>query len=377
MRWRVWLFGLLVCCMFGVGCRQKSNKKPDATKGVVTGVVICNDTGKPARFAWVILTRVPKTEGKPEDFEVLAPVENTTTDLDGRFRLEAVEPGQYYAYATLEGYLEPERGIDVQKVLSMPDDKSKALEAIRQWKDHLVEVTVGAHRISDISLAIDRGAEIRGTVSYDDGSPAIGMHFQLARRKAKGELTDVAYTDSDQWSLDNVSDGHGQYAVPDLEAGEYVVCALMPADTQNSAPRVCLGDTFRPKNAKTVKVEAGEVADGVDIVIPLSGLHTVAGTVSVLADGHAPSAATVRLLYADDREELRKVGIQDDGSFALEYVPEDKYVVRVTDASDAAPKAGGAAHPYADMEIPLMVKDDVSGVSIQLKNVTPVTPQSQ
>jgi len=258
--------------------------------------------------------------------------------------------------------------------MDKPDLKSKALEAIRQWRDHLVEVTVGVHKISDLSLTMERGAEIRGTVTFDDGSPAIGMGFHLSRKKGKGEWAEVDSPDQSPWSADAFSNGHGHYDLSDLPAGEYIVCAMLPTEEQNSAPRVCLGDTFRRRNAKTVKVAAGEVAEGADIEIPLAGLHKIEGRVTVLADGHVPSVATVHLMYADDREEVRKEKIDTDGNFSFEYVPEDKFLLRITDAKDSPGTPGGTEHPYADKEIPLTVKDDVDDIHIELVNPPPPVP---
>jgi hypothetical protein len=147
----------------------------------------------------------------------------------------------------------------------------------------------------------------------------------------------------------------------------------MPSEAENSAPRVCLGNTFRKKDAKTVKVQAGQTVDGVDIEIPLSGLHTVAGTVTAFADGHSLNHATLRLLYADDREAARETALLEDGSFSLEYVPEGKYILQISGAMDAVQKVSEpdavAAKPdadihYADKEIPLIVMDDMSDVNL-------------
>jgi hypothetical protein len=166
----------------------------------------------------------------------------------------------------------------------------------------------------------------------------------------------------------------------------------MPSESQDSAARVCLGNTFRKKEAATVKVQAGETASGADIVIPLSGLHTVAGTVTALADGHALGRGTVRLLYADDREKARETSILDDGSFSLQYVAEGKYILQVSGAEDAEQKAAepgpdnspaAAAKPapaaasYADKEIPLAVLNDMDDVQIPLAAPPPDKPQSQ
>ena len=55
-----WLPVLFFACLCVDGCGSRHPpKKPDPTKGTVTGVVICEDTGKPARFATVTLTAAP------------------------------------------------------------------------------------------------------------------------------------------------------------------------------------------------------------------------------------------------------------------------------------------------------------------------------
>jgi hypothetical protein len=372
--------GLFAACLMLAGCNGRSKNKPDLTKGVVTGVVICSDTGKPARFAHVTLTAVPEKDSKARGNEQNGADEESVTDLDGRFRIEAVPPGRYVAFATLDGYLDPMLGVDLKAVLSKPTEDEKSLAAIEQWKDHLVEVAVAVHRVTEVPITIERGAGIEGAVSFDDGSPAIGMRFQLERKNTKGELADVGVRLFNDWTLPKTSDGHGHYSLTNLPAGEYVVCALLPWEDEEASPRICLGDTFRQKLAKTVKVTAGETADGVDIVIPLDKLHKVEGKVSVLRDGHAPGSAKVQLLFADDRQVALEAQADRDGSFEFAYVPEDKYVLLVTNAEDVAdpnstpPKK---AHPYADKEEPMVVLGDLSGVQIVLPEVTPPSLAAQ
>jgi hypothetical protein len=371
------------------GCNQFAHKKPDANKGVVTGIVLCADTGKPARFATVTLTTAPKPGEKSDDEAPLPAAETTITDLDGRFRLDAVQPGHYYAFATLEGYLDPTLAFDPDKLKSLPTGWEQHHYVIDQWKDHLAEVTVAAHKTADVSIEIERGAEIAGTVTYDDGSPAIGMHFQLLRKTEKGEMNPVGLSLMDSWTIHAISDGHGRYALTNLLHGEYAVCTLLPAEAENSAPRVCLGNTFRKKESKTVKLRAGEIASGTDIEIPLSGLHTLSGTVSALADGHALNHATLRLLYADDREPARETALLEDGSFSFDYVPEGNFILAVNDAMDAPQKvsetgnsadAASAKTPddirYADKEIPLTVMGDVEDVNLAVSpaSATSSTP---
>jgi len=377
------LSALFIASLWLSGCGGRHPpKKPDPTKGTVTGIVICDDTGKPARFATVTLTAAPAKDAKDNDAGPLPSLENADTDLDGRFRMEAVEPGRYYAFATLEGYLDPERGIDFSKLEGMADDRERTLEAIHEWKQQMVEVTVGVHRASEITVRVARAAEIAGSVTYDDGSPAIGMHFQLLRKTATDAWTGVGLSLFSDWKIPATSDGHGRYGLTNMPAGEYKVCALLPADNEDAAPRVCLGNTFRSKNASAVKVQAGETANGVDIVIPLTGLRNVAGTVTAINDGHPLARSTVQLLYADDKEVARKTSLLDDGSFAFGFVPDGRYILQVSGAADASPNGDGQKkhtpeQTYQDKEIPLVVAADMEDVNIPVPATPPDKVQAQ
>ncbi len=362
-----WLWVVSLFCLALCGCDKHPAKKPDPTKGTVTGIAICADTGKPARFATVTLSAAPKKDEKAEKGVPLPATESTMTDLEGRFRLEAVEPGRYYAFATLEGYLDPMRGLDLSQVGALESDGAQELEAINQWKEHMVEVAVHAHHTADLTLSLQRGAEISGTVTFDDGSPAIGMHFELTRKTEKGGWTGVGLALFGDWDISTVSDGHGRFTLTNLPGGEYQLCALMPSDKQEAAGRVCLGDTLRKKSSKTVKLHAEEVLSGVDITVPLSGLHSIAGTVTALADGHPVGQGKASLLYADDREQARETSLTRDGSFSFEYVPEGKFIVQIagaTDTGDVAP--GETQRHYADKEMPVTVLSNVDDISIAL-----------
>ena len=347
----------------------------------MTGIVICDDTGKPARFATVTLTAVIVKDGKVQSDGPLPPLESADTDLDGRFKMEAVDPGHYYAFATLEGYLDPQRAIDFAKLEAMSTDQERSLEAIREWKDQMVEVTVGVHRSSEITVHLARAAEITGTVTYDDGSPAIGMHFELLRKTDANRWTGVGLALFNDWKLQATSDGHGRFSLTNLPAGEYKVCALLPAEDEEAAPRVCLGNTFRSRNAAAVKVQAGETVSGTDILIPLTGLHQVAGFATAEKDGHPIARGKVQLLYADDREVARKTSLLEDGSFALGFVPDGRYILKLSSAADADPIGNEQqkqipARTYQDKEMPLTVTTDIDEVNLAaIANSPDKTPE--
>jgi hypothetical protein len=357
----LWIFAVVLVL---TGCEKRSNK-PDPTKGVVSGVVVCADTGKPARFATVSLTPVPKVHTEPNEDPPLAPIATILTGLDGRFRMEAVPPGEYYGFGTLNGYLDPMQGIDFGQIKERGTTAEQELDAVQQWKENLVAVKVVVRRVSEIAIDLHKAAEIGGTVTFDDGSPAIGMHFQLFRKNPKKAWNSVGLPLFNDWTMNAISDSHGRYTVENLSAGEYVVCALMPIESEDVAPRVCLGNVTRRKTASSIKVSEGEIAHGVDIVIPVSGLRSVGGRVEAVEDGHAPSHATVTLLYADDRERARKASIDSDGTFRFEYVSEDNYILRVSDAKDESEEEG-KERLYSEKEIALHVHSDLNEVNVSL-----------
>ena len=376
MTGRLILLSSAVCLMM-YECGPSSRfapRKPDPTKGTVMGTVMCADTGKPARFAMVELLPAPnspKGEGAPGE-------EIAETDLDGKFKIEAVTPGDYFVFATLDGYLNPTYGIDFDRVSASGDDNKQTADVIEQWKEHMTQISVSAHSTTELTAQIERGAEVTGTVSYDDGSPAIGMRFALYRKNAAGGLSAVGIRSDNGFALEEKSDARGRFAVSNLPAGQYVVCAVVPGDNQAGSPQVCLGNVFRKRDASTITTSAGETVNGADIVIPLKAIHSVAGSVVQAMSNQSPNKATLHLLYADDREEAIAVEMFSDGTFLFPFVPLGSYVLKVTDASyvetSTTSEVGGSSekaplakvHALADREIMVTVNGDVNDVKVPL-----------
>jgi hypothetical protein len=356
---------------------------PDPKRGVVSGIVLCSDTGKPARFATVILTAVPQPGDRSDNSEPLHEEGTANTNLEGRFRIEAVDPGQYYVFAWMPGYLDPVAGLNSSRLDSLADNKARQADAIEQAKEHMVPVTVKVHREVSVTLSMDRAAEITGTIKYEDGTPASGMHFGLRRRVDDKTWTDVGMMESNPWVFHSRSDSHGHYEISDLTPGEYKICALLPAyDDETSATR-CLGDTYRFKNAEIIKLRAGEVTSDVNFEVPISGMYTIAGTVRSLANEHPYIRGKVRLLYADDREMARDLSLFDDGGFVFDYVPQDSYILQFTQVHDAVPdpRPGDPSRYrdryYADTEIRLDVQDNETDMDIALPLAPPGRAHAQ
>lgn len=366
-------------CLMMYDCGPSSRfapRKPDPNKGTVTGTVICADTGKPARFAMVELWPGPNSptgEGAPQE-------EISETDLDGKFKIEAVTPGEYFVYSTLDGYLNPAYGVDFDRISG--DDNKQTAELIEQWNEHMTQISVSAHNVTSFTMQIERGAEVTGTVSYDDGSPAIGMRFALYRKTAGG-LSAVGLNSEKGFALEEKSDARGRFVITNLPAGEYVICSLLPGDNQAGSPYVCLGNVFRKKYAGTVNASAGETVNGADIAIPLKAIHSVAGSLMQAITSQPPTNAKLHLLYADDREEAIVVDMFSDGTFLFPFVPNGSYVLKVTDAtyvesqasSESAGSSGEVAkakvHTLTDREMMINVDGDLTDIRVPLLEAPP------
>ena len=378
MSGRFWLCSAFCLMLYDCGPGSRfAPRKPDPTKGTVTGAVICADTGTPARFATVELLPSPNNptgDNAPGE-------EMTETGLDGKFKIEAVTPGEYFAYATLDGYLNPMYGVDFDRINTDADDKQTTAELIDQWKEHMSQISVSAHNATDFTIQIERGAEVSGTVTYDDGSPAIGMRFALYRKNATSGWTGVGPRSDRDFSLEAKSDTRGGYTVTNLPAGEYAVCTVLPGDNQPGSPQLCLGNVFRKRDASTVTASAGEAVSGADIVIPLNAIHSVAGSLVQAISGKPPTKARLHLLYADDREEAMAVDMYDDGSFLFPFVPQGSYLLQVTDAAytetvtataqDGSASQSNKDHPLAKREMPVMVDGDLKDIKVPLVECPP------
>lgn len=378
-----------------VATGQTAGKKAEASTGAVTGQVTCADTNAPARFAGVTLE--PVLEGKDtaaqKEKQDTGTNATATTDLDGRFELDKVAVGRYYLLGTMAGYLNPLARFDQEQLHAMSEETRKELSKV------VPIVDVEAGQAAAVTLRMERASELSGTVLYDDGSPAVGLEVQLLRKDKDGKLAPVNSELIDWMGIyqfpNAMTDDRGRYRVIGTPPGEYAVRASLPtgkisvggllsggasistnsSDEEGGNLSVYSGDVFRRKSAKTLKIGESDQADGVDIKIPLAGLHTVRGTVTAKRDGHALNKGEVDLLYTDDEEPARHVRVGEDGSFQLNYVPEDKYILRVSSGADTEQVE---IHPYPEMtvrqdkviqsygsvEMPLLVQGDVSGVEL-------------
>lgn len=370
---------------------------PTLSTGTIAGNVYCADTDLPARLATVDLIESAQN--------AYAVADTSTTDLDGRFAFNHVPEGNYYVIAVLPGY-ENLMSVMTKSYLDAmaPNDRKMLLAA-------MPNVAVSANQPAQISIRLERGAEIDGTATYDDGSPAIGLHVSVSLKTGDAANSGAPQSSSQppiySGPAPTTTDDRGRFKILGVLPGVYLVSVSVPVRwAQNTASNplaeamqssigsmdVFVGGGQRASKAETIEVTTGGASKDADITIPLSRLHTIRGQVLLKSTNQPPAAATVRLLYADTREPARSM-VAPNGEFEFHYVPEDSFILRASaspalwpqsdsgggDNSGSAPPMGRysltlqpAGEGSADgAEIPLAVTSDMDGVIISVPDPAP------
>lgn len=369
--------------------------------GQVSGQVLCQDNGLPARFATVqLLPEKPqqnplmdpaKMGSNPDFAKVMAKAMaaamkgsnlSTVTAMDGSFSLDRVPPGTYYLIAQLPGYRTPLSGLSQTERMKADAEILVAVESTAQ------KIVVAGGTSTSVNLSLEPGATLSGKVSYDDGSPAPSVTPTLLMLQKDGKWKELQVS-----MLPVATDDRGQFRFFGLPAGKYAVKATLPV----SQPLAGLGTVsvhmnledalvvyhsgvLREKDIKAIELEDGDHRDGVEVIFPVNGLHSISGAVTAKVDKHAVNSGTIQLQDPDTKATVRTGSVGDDGTFKLSYVPEGSYVLKVTAAADAEQKSGDAPaafdfgrmanvkiiRSYGPAEMPLLVSGDVNGIVLQV-----------
>ena len=380
-----------------------AQEAPSAGGSTVTGHVLCADTNAPAHFASVLLKSTAPHNGaadrlqqledamkqaaastgepaKPltaEQKQVLALTEKTMAsqnkaeeqaadmrsavraDIDGSFTITGVKPGTYYLHAVYNGYIDPVTQLSDQ-------DFASTDPAIRARIALIPTVTVSGADAARADLRLARGAALSGRLLYEDGSPATGWTVSAIQPKSPEESAQLTAGANLQLSMSGAAeipktDDLGQYRIPALPAGEYAVRATfapmnlnvvtLDASDDDFNPfgsgldiAVYSGDTFTRADAKSFKLTEGESLSAVDIIIPASKLHTIAGHVVSKSDGRALNHGMLMITPKDVPIIPRMTEIRQDGSFQFKYVPNGiAYTIMVEMAEDTRPTAAASS----------------------------------
>jgi len=373
------------------------------TMGQVTGSVWCRDSGKPARFASIqlvpeqVFLAVPldpgAADGAPDaahnkmqalTLALKSAIKNifngsdlqTLTGLDGSFQLDKVPAGTYYVISQLQGYRSPLSSLS-QAERMQPD--ATTLAAITSQTQKIV---VASGQTIQTRIELDRGGALSGRITYSDGSPAPNVTPVLLLRAKDGSWTQVFTS-----ALPVPTDDQGAFHFLGLPPGQYAVKAPLPAAQMiigiglgqmsthmatGDALVVYSGGALRDADIKPIELAAGESRTGINLTFPLDGLHTISGIVVAAPDGHPVNAGIIELQQAGSAAPVRSLQDNKDGTFALHYVLDGAYVLKVNWAADTQAPADGTPCPlrckelrrYQTVSMPVTVKDDVRAVTL-------------
>jgi hypothetical protein len=373
---------LLLIALSTLTATAQSSAKPG--NGTVTGHVYCADTNAPARMARVRLESAndPQLhEGRNPNPSSDMPVGGIVqTAIDGSFVIPNVPPGRYYVVPALSGYLSPRLNVE-------DDDDALPAAATGQPPVVIPKVDVQADQAASIDVRLERGAAVSGTIRFDDGSPAVGIHIGLVRIGQRKERT----SNSEDVGVrgNETTNDLGRYRISGEREGEYMVEALLShvdlvptanrgtpfSDTLRSVLIVYSGDATRKSAAASFKLSPGEERTGEDITLPLGKLHTISGVVTAAGDGHPINSGNLALMSPEDKELVTDAEISSDGTFHIEAVPEGSYTLRILGAHDTMNiSSEKVTHQYGGLEQPLKVEADIPNLVLSVPEETKQHP---
>jgi hypothetical protein len=391
--------GLITLVLLGLA-QGATSQKPRAL-GTVSGFVFCADTNTPARLASVVLRPVPAAKSdKPGPHGLIGmEARMVHTSLDGSFTIAQVAPGTYFVLASMDGYVSPLDALGIES----SDLLTPTQETRTNLLQHVPTVTVEGNQAASINISLERGAAVEGTILFDDGSPAPGLSVRLLTHK-QNKWVPVESASPDGFGHGMSTNDRGAYRISGMPPGKeclieveltmlsnrmYISNGGMSSYSEPSPTlRFYSGGAFRPDSGKPFGLKLGEERPGEDIVLPLSKLHKIQGTVSAQRDGHVINQATLSLVYADDKTPVETTRFSgDESGFAFAFVPEGNYTLQVSNAADVVledlPNPPGSTPPthsetrtlrsYGASEVPVQVDGDRLGLNVTVPDVAAKT----
>ena len=321
-------------------------------QGSVTGHVYLADTRTPARGARIMVLpfselglgaaggEEPANDGQPH---------MAVTALDGSFFLPHVAPGQYVVLAFAAGYLSALDGLDFPIGTQPNEANLKAME--KKVMENAPMVRVRGAEAASIDIDLQRGAVLAGKVLYSDGAPA--GQLQLSVQKL-GESKPNAENSMDIGSMVRslylqqrlTTDDQGHFRISGIAPGSYVlavaqnfeasanfgedlVAAFNPAAKPLARLTVYSGNTLHRKDAKVYDLKAGDSVDGIEVTLPLSGLHSIHGSVAG-KDGTPLNYGSLDLTDTSDSTIAFHTTVEVDGQFRFAGIPEGTYELKAS-----------------------------------------------
>ena len=316
--------------------------------GGISGKVMCADTHTPARGAR-IMVMAASAFGEGEEKETNpGPPQMAITALDGSFRVPHVSPGDYFILVFASGYLSPLDGV----MVSNTKDSAQQRSVGALLKEKAPKVSIHGQETARVDVELQRGATLTGRVVYSDGSPAAQLPVQLqkpepAKSQGKSEdLIDAGAMLGEMFHQSPITDDQGHFRISGIPGGRYrlavtqkfeqstnlaedLMVQFNPGINKNDRLTIYSGNTLHQKDAKIYELRAGETLDGVEIILPLTGLHSIQG-VATGKDGTPLNFGLLSLSDTADPTISFHTNIRAGGEFRFSGIPEGIYEMKIT-----------------------------------------------
>jgi len=293
--------------------------------GTLEGQVLNAITGEPVRRVNLALRPIgaPGTAGGGVTFNMPPPAPfAATTDADGKFRLEKVEPGTYRLMAERQGFVRQEYGARLNSMMGTT-----------------ISVATGQN-LKDVNFKMTPQAVVRGRVLDEEGEPLARAQLQILRRRyfrGKQQLMPMGGGQT----IDT-----GEFRIADLAPRRYWISATFRSRTMMFGEAAARNNTGQPdeeyittyypnateeSGARSIELAAGQEMSGIDIPLRRARVFRVRGKVG---EGAEPVRnMRVFLMPRDRGASMSSFGanggiVKEDGTFEIGSVlPGSYYVV--------------------------------------------------
>lgn len=301
---------MLVCA-----CAAQTPPDPAAAKCRVAGQVVHFTSGEPLRKVQLHLKRFDAEGGV-----MSAPtVSNyaTTSDAQGRFSFEGVNPGAYWLFADRTGYLEQSYGAREPFLRGSP-----------------LRLTAGQRR-EDLVMKLTPQSFVYGKVADEDGDLMPNAQVNLyratwSRDRRKFQVVASANSQDD-----------GSYVIGNLGPGRYYLSAApIRRDDGAVSSDARLRETYAttyypgvadPGSAAPVDVSAGAEVRGLEIRLRLARAFRIRGKAVNTSTGGPAARVNLNLTARDgiDASNNTVIGVMtgSDGSFEFQNVAPGDYLI--------------------------------------------------
>jgi len=327
------LFSLAVVVALSAG----QVAKPAAS---IAGRVLDAASNEPLVAATILITALDAASGTPS----LSPVYSGER---GEFSFTNLPPGRYSLSARKPRYL----------YLGYGQRPGSGLPGVS------VTVTVG-QQIKDLVIRLPLASVIAGTVTDSRGEPAQGASVQVWRLEWRnGER-------AAQQKASDVVDDRGQYRIPNLFPGDYLVLAQMAAPAPPRPAPTYYPGTPVSTQASAVPLGVSEERTGINIQMSAVVMSTVEGAIG-RADGQP--VQNVKISAVDTESERRGVNFQSTSStanarFRFENLPPGRYELLASEPNETTTQRWATAtvvadgNPIKDIALVLREGETVSGI---------------